>query len=295
MSARATRMRSRGDGTLAIVATPVAAQPRGGTEAASSGGYPGAVGDPPPFERFGGLDYAAFQRMAGDEELSAHERSGFPDSLREGSEHAILADIEHKLPALGERRGISVVDIGCGANPLAGAIVDRCRERGHRLTLIDSPEVLAHHRETDGVRLVPGRFPELPSLLAEVAGTCDVVIAYSVLQYAFAESGVHGFVDAALTLLAPGGRLLLGDLPNASMRRRFLAGEAGRAFHREYTGRDDDPPVVWPRLPVGELDDGAILGLLVRARDAGFHAWLVPQAGGLPMANRREDLVCERP
>jgi hypothetical protein len=116
-----------------------------------------------------------------------------------------------------------------------------------------------------------------------------------VLQIAFAEASVHAFVDAALTLLAPGGRLLLADLPNASMRRRFLASEAGRAFHREYVGDGSDPPVAWPQLPAGELDDGILFGLMARARDAGYHAWLVPQTAGLPMANRREDLLCERP
>jgi hypothetical protein len=79
------------------------------------------------------------------------------------------------------------------------------------------------------------------------------------------------------------------------MRRRFLASETGRRFHRQYTGRTDDPPVSWPMQPGRELDDGVLVGLLLRARDAGFHAWLVPQADGLPMGNRREDLLCERP
>ncbi|MDP9225259.1 MAG: class I SAM-dependent methyltransferase [Actinomycetota bacterium] len=250
---------------------------------------------PTPFERFADLDYEKYRRMADDESLSAHERSGFPDALREGAEQAILADIEAKLPALRERDELTVVDIGCGANPLAGAIIQLCRDRRHRLTLVDSAEVLAHHREEPDVRLVSGRFPDTTPLLADQAGSCDAVIAYSVLQCAFTDGSVHGFVDSALTLLAPGGRLLLGDLPNASMRRRFLYSEAGRAFHLTYTGRDDDPAVTWPMLPKGELDDAVLLGLIARARDAGFHAWLVPQAEGLPMANRREDVICERP
>jgi SAM-dependent methyltransferase len=258
-------------------------------------GYPGFGAAPTPFERFSGLDYEAFRRMADDSTLSRHERSGFPDALREGAETAILEDIEQKIPAFRDRRGISVIDIGCGANPLTDGMIERCRARAHQLTLVDSPEVLAHQRETPGVKLRAGRFPGMPLLLADLAGTCDAVVAYSVLQLEFFDSSIHAFVDAALTLLAPGGRLLLADLPNASMRRRFLHSDAGRAYHREYMGSDDGPPVEWPRLPAGELDDGVLYGLLARARDAGFHAWLMPQAAGLPMANRREDLLCARP
>jgi Methyltransferase domain len=248
----------------------------------------------PPYERFGKLDYEDFQRMAADPSLSPHERSGFPDGVREGAETAILADIVAKLPAL-SRRDATVVDIGCGANPLTDALLELCGTLGHQLTLVDSPEVLVHHRENETTSLAAGRFPDMPELLEKLHARCDAVIAYSVLQYTFLEGGVHAFVDAAVGLLAPGGRLLLGDVPNASMRRRFLASEAGRAHHRAYTGRDEDPPLQWPNLPIGEIDDAVIFGLLGRARDAGYHAWLVPQEPRLPMANRREDLICERP
>jgi hypothetical protein len=115
------------------------------------------------------------------------------------------------------------------------------------------------------------------------------------VQYAYADASIFDFVDAAMELLAPGGRLLLGDLPNASMRRRFLASEAGAAHHRAYTGRDEDPDVRFNVLERGEMDDAVVIALVSRARAAGFDAWLLPQPAGLPMANRREDIVIARP
>jgi SAM-dependent methyltransferase len=248
----------------------------------------------PAHERFANLTYESFRRMATDESLSPHERTGFPDAYREGAERAILADVEAKLTAL-QGEGATVVDIGCGVGPLADELRGRCAARGHELVLVDSEEVLDHHPDDPGVRKVAGRFPDTPELLERYGGACDAVLAYSVLQYPFAEANAVAFADAALTLLAPGGRLLLGDVPNASMRRRFLASDAGRAHHRDYTGRDEDPPVDWPVLPQGEIDDAIVLALLHRARDAGFHGWVLPQAPALPMANRREDLLFERP
>ena len=232
--------------------------------------------------------------MAGDPSLSPHERAGFPDSYREGAETAILADIETKLPAL-TGTGATVVDIGCGAGPVAVALRSLCSERGHELILVDSPEVLAHHADAAHVRKFPGRFPDIPELVDGWAGFCDVVVAYSVMQYVFLDASVFAFVDAVLMLLRPGGRALVADIPNASMRRRFLASEAGREYHRSYADTDDDPLIIWPELPVREPDDAVAFGLMARARDAGFHAWVMPQPASLPMANRREDLLFARP
>jgi len=49
------------------------------------------------------------------------------------------------------------------------------------------------------------------------------------------------------------------------------------------------------RLEPGQMDDSVVLALLARARAQGFHAWVLPQASELPMANRREDILIRRP
>jgi SAM-dependent methyltransferase len=271
-----------------------AGQPRRYRQARAAATYSFFVAPSAPHQRFAGLTYDSFQCMARDPTLSVHERSGFPDAYREGTEDAILADIGYKLPALGGR-GATVVDIGCGASALAMAIRTLCLERGHELVLIDGPDVLAHQADGEHVHKLAGRFPDIPGVLDEWGARCDVVLAYSVLQYVFVEASIFSFLDAALRLLRPGGRALLADVPNASMRRRFLASEAGRRHHREYMATDRDPELTWPELPVDQPDDAVALALLTRARDAGFHGWVLPQPDSLPMANRREDLLFARP
>ncbi|MFL1463222.1 class I SAM-dependent methyltransferase [Roseococcus sp. DSY-14] len=245
---------------------------------------------------FAGLDYEGFRALAGRADLSANERIGFPDSVRGGREAAILADIRAKLPALAEGAAPGlVVDIGPGAGPLAQALVAACRAQGHALWLLDSPEMLAALPEGPGLTKRAGRFPDGTGPLPELAGQADAVLCYSVLHYVFAGQPLVPFLDAALALLKPGGALLLGDLPNASMRRRFLAGAAGRAFHRAYTGRDEDPVLATHPATEGEMDDSVLLSLVTRARALGFDAWVLPQPPGLPMANRREDILVRRP
>jgi hypothetical protein len=232
--------------------------------------------------------------MAADDSLSDNERIGFPESYRAAGDAAILADIERKLPALAQS-GRTIVDIGPGSAGLSRLTRERCAERGHRLVFVDSAEMLAHHPDGPGLTKVAARFPDCPELNASHRGRADAVIVYSVIQYAFRDASIFEFFDAALALLAPGGRLLIGDVPNASMRRRFLASETGRAHHREYSGRDEDPEVRFNAIDRGEIDDAVILALLLRARSGGFHAWLVPQDPALPMANRREDVLIHRP
>ncbi len=248
--------------------------------------------------RLAGLDFDEFRRLATDERLSDHERVGFPDAYREGREAAILADIASKLPALDVGRaqaGQVVVDIGCGCGPLASAIQRRALDAGQQMVLVDSVEMLDRNSDAGGVEKVAGQFPLVGERLAHRRGACAAVLAYSVLQYTLLAPGVFEFVDAACELLAPGGRLLLADVPNASMRKRFLTSEAGLRYHREHSGVAG-PPQVEFNVPVrGEIDDAVVFAILGRARGAGLHAWLVPQAPELPMANRREDILIARP
>lgn len=245
-----------------------------------------------PFDE---LDFEGFKTLARDPSLSPHEKVGFPDSYRAGREEAILRDVRSKLPRL-DRAGSRVLDVGAGCSGVAAGMIALCRENGHRLTLIDSAEMLALLPAADGVEKLPARFPEeCGPFLAKNRGRLDAILVYSVLQYVFRESNVHAFFDACLELLSDGGRLLIGDIPNRSMRRRFFDSPTGVRFHREFTGGEELPPVEHSRLEPGLIDDAAVLGLVLRARAAGYHAFLVPQGPELPMANRREDLLVERP
>jgi hypothetical protein len=109
------------------------------------------------------------------------------------------------------------------------------------------------------------------------------------------EGNLWGFVDALAGLLAPGGQLLIGDIPNASMRRRFLSSAAGRTYHQAHFGDAAPPEIAFNRLEPGAIDDAVVLGCIARLRAAGFDAFVVPQSPELPMANRREDILIHRP
>ena len=115
------------------------------------------------------------------------------------------------------------------------------------------------------------------------------------MQHVILDSNGFAFVDAALSLLKPGGHFLIGDLPNFSKLRRFLSSDAGREYHHSYMKTDRPPEVPAFALATERIDDGMVLGFVLRARLAGFDAYLLPQPPDLPLANRREDLLIVRP
>jgi cyclopropane fatty-acyl-phospholipid synthase-like methyltransferase len=244
------------------------------------------------YERFGDLTFDDFRRMAADDSLSKYEKIGFPDEYRAGAEEAIFADIVTKLPAL-DGRAKTILDIGPGCSDLPRMLDRLCQRCGHTLILVDSEEMLAHHPDRPGLDKFAARFPDCPELLDRYRGGVDAILAYSVLHYVFPEQSVFAFLDAAMELVAPGGGMLIGDVPNASKRVRFFSSAAGRRYHREFTGSDEHPPVTGGERD--QIDDDVILALLAHARAAGCDAYVVAQREDLPMANRREDILVRRP
>ena len=248
----------------------------------------------PPDNRFADLAYEDFRRLALDPSLSCYEKIGFPNSYREGKEEAIFQDILGKVAALRGRQK-TVLDVGPGCSRLAHLLVERCERQGHTLLLIDSPEMLAHLPDRPFIRKVPGYFPRCEAFLGEYASRVDAVLTYSVAHYAFVECSIFEFVDRAMLLLAPGGELLIGDVPNVSMRKRFFSSAAGVEYHQRFVGRAERPAVAFNQPEPGKIDDSVVLALLLRARLAGYDSYVLPQGAGLPMSNRREDLLIRRP
>ena len=241
------------------------------------------------------LTFEKFRELAGSSQLTHHEKVGFPNEYRDGKEESIFADVLTKLRSLhGTHK--TVLEIGPGCSRLPIMLAALCAERVHELHFVDSPEMLVHLPEQTHVHKWPGRYPDdVKELFSQLGGKVDAVIAYSVIQYVFAEGNLWDFLDRTLSLLADGGEMLLGDIPNITMRKRFFSSAAGIQCHRDFTGRDELPEVRFNQLEVGQIDDSVVLAILARARAEGFHAWVVPQPDDLPMANRREDILIRKP
>lgn len=244
--------------------------------------------------RFANIGFEDFRRLASDPSLSKYERIGFPDSYREDFESAIFQDIRQKLTNLESLEQL-VVDIGPGCSDLPRMMIDLCGEREHKLILVDSAEMLGLLPDGLAIDKVPALYPNCPDLIDRLRGKVNVMLCYSLLHYVLVDVAFFRFLDVSLSLLAPGGQMLIGDIPNVSKRKRFFASEAGVRFHKEFMQTSEPPELDFNKVEHDQIDDAVVFALLHRARAAGFDAYVLPQNPVLPLANRREDILIIRP
>lgn len=247
-----------------------------------------------PTNPFEGLGYADFERMARDPSLSDNEKIGFPDTYRKGFEFAIYADIKSKLTKLAQP-GVTVLDVGPGCAEVPRMLMADCKQYDQSLILVDSAAMLDLLPDSTGVRKVAGFYPDCKDALGTLVGKVDVLLCYSVFHYIFVEANLWRFIDFSLELLAPGGQMLIGDIPNISKRKRFFASDAGVKFHQEFMQTTGVLEVDFRAIESDKVDDAVILGLIMRARAQGCDAYWLPQPDTLPMANRREDILILKP
>lgn len=243
---------------------------------------------------FDELSYDEFRRLASDKSLTPNERIGFPDAYRTGFDALIFNDILQKLTRL-QGSSARVLDIGPGCSALPRLLIDHCVQRGYTLALVDSPEMLGQLPDAHGLTKFSGFYPDETVDLMAMKGQFDAILCYSVFHYLFAEGAFWRFLDCSIELLAPGGQMLIGDIPNVSKRKRFFASEAGIKFHQSFMQTDEIPDVDFRSVEFNRIDDAVLLGVIMRARAQGCDAYWLPQAEGLPMANRREDLLIAKP
>lgn len=191
-----------------------------------------------------------------------------------------------------------LLEIGCGAGnlliPLSFFV--------HSTTGIDHPNLLAQiksrlPRDTETMTLVPGEFPA-----TEIPGTFSRMLIYSVIHYLHDEEEVLAFIRKAVGLLRPGGKMLIGDIPNSDIKARFLATERGKKFAAEWqekvaaTSRDghqeNETPVTDASLV--SINDVVVEKIVMMLEELHIHALRVRQPETLSFCFTREDLIAEK-
>jgi len=211
-------------------------------------------------------------------------------------ESVIPDTIEDVVAKLRPDPAVRLLEIGCGLGlllrPLAGLV--------HEAVGIDHPSLVAEFSRKDppkNVTLLAGRFPDV-----QPGGAFECILVYSVMHYLPDPKAAVEFIDECLQLLAPGGRLLLADLPNHDAWQRYHASPEGRGHlevveARKRAARDRDPQAyqIYARFTAARfIDDAFIFGVLTDLRGRGYESYLLPQHAGMPNCMTREDMLVRR-
>lgn len=147
------------------------------------------------------------------------------------------------------------------------------------------------------IKLIPGNFFDI-----EIRQKIDFVLAYSVIHCLEDATQVYSFIDKAINLLSERGVLFIGDIPNLSLKSRFLSSESGKQFDsnwKQSLSSDFSSPAQY--LNIGEqiktpnIDDSFITDLMVTYNLKGYNVYRFPQSPHLPFGNTREDLLFIKP
>ena len=221
-------------------------------------------------------------------------KSGRPQRVEDTSLQ-VFADIASKIELSGNQ---SILDIGCSTGWLLDKFIEYCGKSGGELYLFDQAAV---------IKSIKNRIIQIPKFLHFVSGIFpkdekelgiqrfDRIVVYSVLQYV---PNPEEFVEAILKYLGPGGKLLIGDIPNADKKRRFLASTFGQGIHNEYLLHNSQSAVNVDASSEAQLSpylgDDLILRILRMCSNLGFNSYLLPQKVGLPFNFTRVDILIER-
>jgi ubiquinone/menaquinone biosynthesis C-methylase UbiE len=122
-----------------------------------------------------------------------------------------------------------VLDIGAGPGNITLPLSFMVKE----IHAIDHENCLAQiekrYPSLDNIKLLPGNFLDL-----EIKETYSKIFFYSVLQYLANEDEVFIAINKAYQALAPGGILMLGDLPNRDKEERFRNSKAGQEYQKKW-------------------------------------------------------------
>lgn len=217
--------------------------------------------------------------------ISSTEMSGRYPS-HEFAEREIVRDVMAKLDI---RSDDSVLDIGCGVGLLAGPLSFIASS----VTGVDHAEVIEVLRKRcPGVEALSGDFGEVN--LGD--RKYSKILIYNVAQALPDKQSVASFLKKALDHLHPGGRLLVGDMPNIDKKRRFQSTRFGVEFEKMWASRNGSSStfVTDDLLPEDrriEFTDEVVASIFLQVRSWGYDVFVLPQPEHLPWGFTREDLL----
>ena len=116
-----------------------------------------------------------------------------------------------------------MIDIGCGCSGLSKEIINISKQKKINLVLLDIAPVINNIKNKNKfkkIKFIKGKFQNI-----KFKKKYDFVLIYSVIHYV---NNPHNFIKKAFNILAEGGKMLIGDIPNINKKKRFINSFKGK-------------------------------------------------------------------
>ena len=204
------------------------------------------------------------------------------------AEQYLLLDLVDKLSLTPED---DVLEIGCAAGNLLIPLSFFVRS----MTGIDHKDLLRTLKsrlpKEKNITLIPGNFLDV-----KVSGSFSRILIYSVIHYLKDEAELEKFIRKAVAVLRPGGKILIGDIPNMDRKRRFLRTTEGKKFDAHWrtlvkNNMGNNIGLIGAHFEIGDDVIARLLRLFKKLR---LHAQVLRQPKTHAFSHTREDILAER-
>ena len=180
-----------------------------------------------------------------------------------------------------------LLEIGCGL----GNLIIPLSKKVKKATGIDHPTIIqkiVQRKMSRKINLISGNFLKL-----KIKKKFDKILIYGVVHCLKNKKELNNFLSKSLKLIKKNGIILVGDIPNIDMKKRFLTSATGKKFEKKWQ-KNKKKELSFNLKEFNNLisfNDKLLTELINRLRMKGYNAYLVPQSKNLPFSNTREDIL----
>ena len=174
-----------------------------------------------------------------------------------------------------------LLDIGCGT----GIISSDLSKKVFKIFLNDNESILDAFKkkyQIPNAFFISGNFLEINT---KNLPAFDKILSYSVIHYLKNHKEISRFIEKAISILKPGGILMIGDIPNLSKKARFLSTKYGQEFSKKFSSNLKNKEEIDEIFGVfnkaekteNHINDSFLMEIIKKQRENGNESFILPQ------------------
>ena len=213
--------------------------------------------------------------------------------FQRNEEKKILPEI---IKNLNLNKNDKLIDIGCGS----GSITMHISKKVNTVTAVDFPKILdalkarSKKKKIKNINYISGNFVNL-----KIQKKFNKILVYSVIHYMRDLNQLKILIRKMLKITLPNGKILLGEVPNISKKKRFLNSKIGKKIDQSFKVDVERLNKKYPKSmnlnnKFISIDDKDLSSIIFYCNKLGADAYILPIENGLPFCNTRVNILIKK-